>query len=855
MERIQIRCKYALGDVVVLTAAVRDLARSFPGRFRISVATGSADVWLHNPYVEQHASPGRIIDCNRLAVDRVGTGNHYIQACLEMLNERLGTNAQLSALKGDIHLSELEKSWYSEVWNLCGREIPYWLICPGGKFDLPIKWWDHQRYQRVVDALRGRVQFVQVGQWGNHHPALDGVIDLRGKTSLRDLIHLVHHADGVLCGVTSLMHLAAAVPTRGRERSAIIVAGDREPREWEAYPGHVYLTAGERMDCRHCWNQRVNPAGIPKNGVCHRVRNGLPECLDRISAERVIEAFETLHREERVRFLGDRQFTFARRAVRRADRENAFDRHNIHAANAPQKAADFLETIPAYPSGKFNGRGIVICAGGVGYFAQAWVCLRMLRQLGCNLPAEVWHLGPAELDARMARLLASVNAESVDARERMKTAPMRNPLGWELKCYAVLHSKFREVLSLDADNVATVDPTFLFETPEYLRTGAIFWPDYKRLDRRRAIWKLCGVQYRDEPEFESGQMVIHKERCWRALNLAWWYNDHSEFFYRHIHGDKDTFHLAWRRAGTDYAMPPYPIESLQGVMCQHDFQGRRIFQHRNSHKWSFFGENKRIEGFLLEEDCLAHLDELRRLWDGKINGERESRQEQPGTFRVGTIDREVFQGVAVQNEYQLPERFLPRDVILDVGAHIGSFVRACHDRGSREIHAYEPHAENFEMARRNVGRLAGVHLHAGAVLDSAGFAKVGPFPRDPGKENTGGAIVTKSTDGIAAFGINELLQRLGYVTLLKLDCEGSEWPILGALTEWDRIAAICGEYHGKNFDPVVKLTELLHPRFSHVRIETPNEEGLGKFWASHIKGGFSNAHVRHKRVPAPASGL
>ena len=37
------------------------------------------------------------------------------------------------------------------------------------------------------------------------------VLDLRGKTDLRQLIRLVYHAQGVLCPVTLAMHLAAAV--------------------------------------------------------------------------------------------------------------------------------------------------------------------------------------------------------------------------------------------------------------------------------------------------------------------------------------------------------------------------------------------------------------------------------------------------------------------------------------------------------------------------------------------------------------------------------------------------------------------------------------------------------------------
>jgi len=53
-------------------------------------------------------------------------------------------------------------------------------------------------------------------------------------------------------------------------------------------------------------------------------------------------------------------------------------------------------------------------------------------------------------------------------------------------------------------------------------------------------------------------------------------------------------------------------------MCQHDFEGRRIFQHRNMDKWNLLTPNKRIPGFLFEEECINHVDELRKVWNGNV---------------------------------------------------------------------------------------------------------------------------------------------------------------------------------------------------------------------------------------------
>jgi len=287
----------------------------------------------------------------------------------------------------------------------------------------------------------------------------------------------------------------------------------------------------------------------------------------------------------------------------------------INNENALLRIDDTVATLPDRPPDGVNldGRGIVICAGGNRYFVCAWVCINMLRKQGCQLPIQMWHLGPKEVNDTMRRLLGPLNVTLVDAEEIRKQHPARILNGWEVKPYAIIHSPFREVLALDADNVPLGDPEFLFDSGPYREHGAIFWPDYGRLAKDRMIWKLTGAPYRDEPEFESGQIVVDKVRCWKALALTMWINEHSDFWYRHVHGDKETFHMGWRKLDQSYAMPKRGIHSLQATMCQHDFDGRRIFQHRNMAKWKLAG-NCRIGGFDQEDDCIAFLEQLRPSW-------------------------------------------------------------------------------------------------------------------------------------------------------------------------------------------------------------------------------------------------
>lgn len=303
----------------MLTAAVRDLHRLHPGAFVTDVRTACPDLWVHNPHLTPIADGSRnveVLDCEYPLIHECNRQpKHCLNGFVEFLADRLGVPLRLTECRGDIHLSAAERSRPSAVRRRIGRDLPFWVIVSGGKHDYTIKWWDPARYQRVVDHFRGRLLFVQVGDRAHHHPPLRSVVDLRGRTSLRQLIQLVHHADGVVCPVTLLMHLAAAVPQRpGRPglRPCVVIAGGREPPHWEAYPGHQFLhTVGMLSCCAHggCWKSRTVPLGDgdERDGpdrLCTALSGTLPRCMDLISADDVIGRIECYLAAGAARTLG-----------------------------------------------------------------------------------------------------------------------------------------------------------------------------------------------------------------------------------------------------------------------------------------------------------------------------------------------------------------------------------------------------------------------------------------------------------------------------------------------------------------------------------------------------------------------
>lgn len=313
MRKLILKHFLSPGDVLMLTAAVRDLHQSCPGQFQTDVRTSSPQLWEHNPHITplQEDDPGvEVIDCHYPLVNHSNQlPYHFIHAFRLFLCEKLGVDIQPHAFKGDIHLTEKEKGWRSQMDEITGMsDTRFWIIVAGGKKDYTAKWWDPARYQEVIDHFKDRILFAQCGAGrDNHaHSRLQGVVDLVGKTDLRQLVRLMYHAEGVICPVTLFMHLAAAVetkPGRPKGRPCVVVAGGREPTHWEAYPHHQYLhRIGCLPCCAHggCWRSRTVPLGDGEkqdNSLCLypvKALSGivLPKCMDMILAQDVIRAVE-----------------------------------------------------------------------------------------------------------------------------------------------------------------------------------------------------------------------------------------------------------------------------------------------------------------------------------------------------------------------------------------------------------------------------------------------------------------------------------------------------------------------------------------------------------------------------------
>lgn len=355
-----------------------------------------------------------------------------------------------------------------------------------------------------------------------------------------------------------------------------------------------------------------------------------------------------------------------------------------------------------YQPGDYSGRGIVTCAGGNKFFACAWVQISMLRWLKCELPVEVWHLGQAEMSPQAAKLLESLgNVRVVDAhkvRDGLEQKP-RTLNGWELKPFSVLHSAFEEVLFIDADCFPVRNPSFLFGIGQYQEKGAIFWPDLPPYDRKEwipnVVWSNIGMPPQGVRAFESGQFLINKAKCLRELSLTMWLNEHSDYFYKMVFGDKDTYCLAWnyvawarnngaipvghvRTPGIPYAMPAKPAGWKWPAILQYDMNGQLLFEHCCRGK-EMLAEARLMNGIALADKAQDAGRVLMASWRGKDWDWRDQTPEEHVLARaVPGLYRYEREGIGVRHLELLPE-----------GA-IGHGAASCEKRWTLRIMDGEP---------------------------------------------------------------------------------------------------------------------------------------------------------------------
>lgn len=200
---------------------------------------------------------------------------------------------------------------------------------------------------------------------------------------------------------------------------------------------------------------------------------------------------------------------------------------NISHADAEAARKSHVEVtkkLVPYPSHLFSGQGIVILAGGR-YTGFATTGLAMLREIGSQLPIEVWVKDQSEEREKWCAELANEGVACRRLSDYMDTELLEN--GYQLKISAILFSSFEQILFLDADNVPVVNPDVIFTSKSFTDTGVVMWPDYWKHTGAPFLPYIVGLSdgpsevLRDDQTAESGQLVWDKKRHWKVRAMQY----------------------------------------------------------------------------------------------------------------------------------------------------------------------------------------------------------------------------------------------------------------------------------------------------------------------------------------------
>jgi FkbM family methyltransferase len=171
----------------------------------------------------------------------------------------------------------------------------------------------------------------------------------------------------------------------------------------------------------------------------------------------------------------------------------------------------------------------------------------------------------------------------------------------------------------------------------------------------------------------------------------------------------------------------------------------------------------------------------------------------------------LFDEIFIQHCYDAPDVLSggPYDAVIDIGANIGLFtIRSKQLWPDARILAVEPHPDNFANLLEHIrfNNLSGVTAFAEGVADECGCLELSVSPR-----NIGGHTMYKKPDSDESISVpvstlHNLMERAGIGEgriLMKVDCEGCEFPLLNGLNQ-----ALASRFEVIIFEPEEDLYSL-----------------------------------------------
>jgi FkbM family methyltransferase len=155
-------------------------------------------------------------------------------------------------------------------------------------------------------------------------------------------------------------------------------------------------------------------------------------------------------------------------------------------------------------------------------------------------------------------------------------------------------------------------------------------------------------------------------------------------------------------------------------------------------------------------------------------------------------DAEVIKEVIDRQEYFRwgDITIKPGDLVVDAGAHIGSFTRLALSMGA-EVIAIEPHLGNFDYLMANTEGAERVKLINGVLWNGSDVAFLSDKVRNELHK------VSEKGKLMPSISLDEIVDKFGIksIDLLKMDIEGAEYEVLRHFENLKLVKQITMEWH------------------------------------------------------------
>ena len=246
-----------LGGHLTWTAAARELYKHkktdnlkvFPCKQHDSnFYPVESDIFLNNPYFHQGKLDGEKVFPLILNNPQTNYWTRESSASVEHKSDKhiIETlcafyNIKHPELRCELYFTEEEEDAIAKLVPQLSDDFV--VIEPHSKLSYTVnRQYPFGKWQKVVDAIKGEIQVVQVGREGSR--VLDGAFDMTGKTSFREAAALIEYAQLLLSSEGGLVHAATAVNTR-----SIVVLTGYQALKMVQYPQNIYIDISSHGPC------------------------------------------------------------------------------------------------------------------------------------------------------------------------------------------------------------------------------------------------------------------------------------------------------------------------------------------------------------------------------------------------------------------------------------------------------------------------------------------------------------------------------------------------------------------------------------------------------------------------------